>query len=138
MNRISLITQEGTLISYFPGSVVKRSGEKRLIWTHVLLPSPLSISYQVKLVYAWSEGINFYVTEPKLELPQGETYLKHVYSTTKQRLCLYFPYGNEWNTSKLYVKTIIPWASEWLYHYEIWLATGTWHGGGIHFSGEEK
>ena len=29
-------------------------------------------------------------------------------------------------------ETIIPWASEWLLHYEIWLATGEWQGGGIH------
>ena len=28
--------------------------------------------------------------------------------------------------------TIVPWACEWLLHYEIWLATGEWHGGGEH------
>jgi len=26
--------------------------------------------------------------------------------------------------------TILPWASEWLFHYEIWRATGEWTGGG--------
>jgi len=26
--------------------------------------------------------------------------------------------------------TIIAWASEWLFFYELWLATGEWHGGG--------
>ncbi|MDY0295864.1 MAG: hypothetical protein RB296_00975 [Acidobacteriota bacterium] len=29
-------------------------------------------------------------------------------------------------------KTIVPWASEWLIFYELWLATGEWLGGGIH------
>ena len=29
-------------------------------------------------------------------------------------------------------KTILPWTSEWLVHYQLWLATGEWHGGGIH------
>lgn len=24
------------------------------------------------------------------------------------------------------------WASEWLFFYEVWLATGTWLGGGLH------
>jgi len=24
------------------------------------------------------------------------------------------------------------WISEWLLHYEIWLITGEWHGGGVH------
>lgn len=133
MSRISLVKQEGALKSYFPESNVKRSGERKLIWTHYLTPSPLSETYKVKLVYGWGEGINFYVVEPKLQLPVGETKLKHVYSTKKQRLCLYFPDGKEWNVGKLYVITIIPWASEWLYHHEIWVATGVWHGGGIHF-----
>jgi hypothetical protein len=27
---------------------------------------------------------------------------------------------------------IIPWISCWLYFYEVWLATGTWIGGGTH------
>lgn len=45
-------------------------------------------------------------------------------------LCLY--YGNDWEEHTPIAKTIIPWASEWLYHYEIWLFTGEWTGGGIH------
>lgn len=28
--------------------------------------------------------------------------------------------------------TIIPWTSEWLFNYEVWLATGEWRGGGMH------
>lgn len=28
--------------------------------------------------------------------------------------------------------TIVPWACDWLMHYEFWLATGTWAGGGVH------
>jgi hypothetical protein len=30
----------------------------------------------------------------------------------------------------LIATSIVPWASEWLLHYEIWRATGTWTGGG--------
>jgi hypothetical protein len=26
--------------------------------------------------------------------------------------------------------TIVPWTAEWLVHYEIWLVTGEWYGGG--------
>ena len=29
-------------------------------------------------------------------------------------------------------KTIIPWVYDWLYHYEIWVGTGEWTGGGVH------
>jgi hypothetical protein len=28
--------------------------------------------------------------------------------------------------------TVIPWISEWLYFYELWLVTGEWLGGGTH------
>lgn len=35
----------------------------------------------------------------------------------------------------LIANTIVPWTSEWLFYYEIWLATGQWHGGG-HSSAE--
>jgi hypothetical protein len=27
--------------------------------------------------------------------------------------------------------TIVPWTSEWLMYYEIWLATSDWYGGGV-------
>jgi hypothetical protein len=47
-------------------------------------------------------------------------------------LCLYFPDGKEWNVSMMLADTIVPWASEWLFHHEIWVATGEWCGGGYH------
>src|SRR5690606_39815126 len=56
--------------------------------------------------------------------------LPHVYSTPKQQLCLYYPKEKEWNTGMYYVHTLIPWACEWLCHYELWVSTGIWHGGG--------
>ena len=46
------------------------------------------------------------------------------------RICLYR--YSEFNSSKLLANTIIPWAIEWLYYYELWLATGEWLGGGEH------
>ena len=30
----------------------------------------------------------------------------------------------------LFVDTLVPWTSEWLYHYELWVATRTWYGDG--------
>ena len=38
----------------------------------------------------------------------------------------------EFSGEKFLSETIIPWAIEWLYYYEIWLVTGTWNGGGEH------
>ncbi len=44
------------------------------------------------------------------------------------QLCLNLP--AEFDYSLRICDTIIPWAQEWLYFYEIWLSTGRWCGGG--------
>ena len=46
------------------------------------------------------------------------------------RICLYR--YSEFDSRKLISNTIIPWTIEWLYFYELWLATGEWLGGGEH------
>ena len=50
--------------------------------------------------------------------------------TKMVRICLYR--YSEFNVYKLLADTIIPWTVEWLYFYELWLATGEWLGGGEH------
>ena len=137
-SRVSLVVQAGVLRSVFPNSEVKRKGEDSLTWTHTLTPSPLSDNYQVKLHYRRNQGVNFYVIKPKLVLASGHSKLPHVYSTPEQQLCLYYPKTKEWDVSMLYTRTIIPWACEWLYHYELWVATGDWHGGGIAHENEAE
>jgi hypothetical protein len=133
MSRISLIHQAGTLKSYFPKSQVTRNMEAELTWVSDITPSPLSATYTLKLHYKYQKGAKVYVIDPMpLTLAKGKALLPHVYSTPEQRLCLYYPQDKEWNTGMYYVHTLIPWACEWLCHYELWVSTGTWHGGGIH------
>ncbi len=46
--------------------------------------------------------------DPKpLSLAKGKKKLPHVYSTSKQELCLYYPKDNDWNASMLYVNWLI-------------------------------
>lgn len=53
------------------------------------------------------------------------------------RICLYR--YSEFNGYKLLANTIVPWTVEWLYFYELQLATGEQLGGGEHSNvGEEK
>lgn len=138
-NRLSLVVQAGFLKYMFPGSKISRNREDSLIWTHTITPTPLSLNYTIKLHYKRFDGVKVYIIDPKpLPLAKGKTSLPHVYSTTEQRLCLYFPTTREWNVSMLYTKTIIPWACEWLMFYETWVATGTWLGGGIHHETEAE
>nr|HPI87014.1 hypothetical protein [Bacteroidales bacterium] len=94
--------------------------------------SPLSDSYNIKIVYDIDNHPDIYVIKRKLKLFSGATSLPHVYDTAKQHLCVYYRTAKEWNKSMPIVDSIVPWTSEWLYHYEFWLATGTWHGKGIH------
>ncbi len=129
IRELPLITQEKMLLKAFPDSYVKR-GEFRLWWLGKLKPTSLSSEYSIA-VKLENEKVETFVVEPeKLALFEKETSLPHVYSTSKQKLCLFFPDGKEWNKGKLLVDTIIPWASEWLYFYEIWVLTGEWLGGG--------
>ena len=138
-NRISLIVQEAILKKIFSECNIKRYREESLVWVCDIIPSPLSETYTLKLTYKRKEGVKVYVINPKpLALAKGKTKLPHVYSTAEQRLCLYYPNRIEWNESMLYSTTIIPWASEWLVHYECWVGTGKWNGGGIGHENETE
>jgi len=131
---ISLVLQARRLHFYFPDS--KHHIENNtLIWKGCLQPTELSLKYLIKVVYKREKHPNVFVLAPKpLVLAHGKTKLEHVYDTKKQHLCIYYKKAKEWDKTKFIADTVIPWASEWLLHYEIWVATGTWHGGGIHLS----
>lgn len=129
---IPLIVQAKKLQLYFPDSKYSIK-QNILIWKGYLQPTYLSPKYLIKIVYQRAKHPNVYVLEPKpLILAEGKSKLEHVYDTGKQHLCIYYKKAKEWNEAKFIAETIIPWTSEWLLHYEIWVATGVWHGGGIH------
>lgn len=131
IKKISLIVQEKTLLKAFPESKTKRSRFK-LSWKGNLKPTALSREYTVEVILNDNNTVEIFVKEPKkLRLYKDEKQLPHTYSTTKQKLCLFYPNNKEWSKRTLLVDTIIPWASEWLFFYEIWLFTGEWLGGGI-------
>jgi hypothetical protein len=54
-----------------------------------------------------------------------------VFSGPGDPLCLFYAAAREWNSSMLIARTIVPWTCEWLFHFEAWLFTGEWDGGGI-------
>jgi hypothetical protein len=66
------------------------------------------------------------VIEPHLELHSNATSLPHVYPGDE--LCLFYP--GQWRPDTLLSTSIVPWTAEWLMHYELWLVTGHWTGGG--------
>ncbi|MXO31617.1 hypothetical protein GFV01_00840 [Apibacter sp. B2912] len=131
---ISISKQAYKLKKYFPYSNCNIINKGTiLIWNGNIKPSELSLEYSIKINYKRNQHPNVYIISPfPLKLPKDEKKLKHVYSHEKQHLCLYYRNINEWNSTMYIADTVIPWTSEWLLHYEYWLATdGIWNGGGI-------
>lgn len=91
-----------------------------------LQPTPVSRRYTVRITHRPPLDPVVEVIAPVLRLHPGAQGLPHVY--TDGRLCLYEP--GEWKADMPVASSILPWASEWLFHYEIWLVTGAWTGGG--------
>jgi hypothetical protein len=129
---ISLVVQEYKLKKYFPDSKSFIRNDE-LVWKGYLQPSELSQKYLIKIVYRRERHPDVYVLEPKpLTLAEEKTSLEHVYDTKKQHICIYYKRAKEWDETKFIADIIVPWVSEWLLHYEYWVTTGSWHGGGIH------
>lgn len=125
---LSLSVQVGKLRKHFPqAKVALKLGQ--LTWRADLTPTALSRTYSVKLQLGKDRVPRVWLLSPKLETRSGKR-APHLYPD--DRLCVYLPSAREWTTAMPLVDTIVPWVSEWLAHYEVWLATEVWTGGGVH------
>lgn len=138
--QLSISVQAMNIKNMFPEGIIENIRDYMLSWICTISPSPLGEKYKIKLIYNIGYAPKVFVIRPKpLKLANGNNKLPHCYDDAKQHLCLYYPRGgSEWNKTMLLTKTIIPWAIEWLFHYEIWLGTGEWTGGGIHSTNYEE
>jgi len=101
-----------------------------VVWTGELQPTPLSKNYTVEITYSLDmPQPQVLVLSPELT-KRGDQEIPHVYPGNK--LCIFRPKKKEWTREMLIAETIVPWASLWLYYYEMWHATGEWLGGGDH------
>ncbi len=125
---IPMVTQMVRLTKAYPSS---QAALKRdvLCWVVDLTPTPLSRTYRVKLEMHKDGKPEVRLVQPTLQTRDGER-CPHLYPDGV--LCLYLPGAFEWTKEMQLVETIVPWISEWLAHYEVWLATGEWTGGGEH------
>jgi hypothetical protein len=97
-----------------------------LFWTGSIQPNPLCATYRVGISWDGHRRRPLVrVLAPRLMMPDGK-YLPHVFPGDE--LCLHYP--SEWSAKMPIADTIVPWTSEWLFFYELWLATDEWHGGG--------
>lgn len=117
------------IIDFPKAKIVKNSWNSFRVVLEVQ-PTSVSKKYQLLIYYEKNRWIEVFVIDIKLEVAANRSKLPHVYNSEKQQLCLYSPRKKEWNGFNCIVDTIIPWASEWLYFYELWLPEGKWYGGG--------
>ena len=98
-------------------------GPDRLSWTGRLQPCELSRVYTVQITYTRGRYPAIRILDPQLKRDR-DGFLPHTYDD--RSLCLHD--AGQWADHMLIVDTIVPWAAEWLLHYEIWVATGEWLG----------
>jgi hypothetical protein len=125
--RLSLVQQAYLIREATPSASCRFRGD-RLVCTVALQPTELSSVYSIQVRYEYGFRPATRVRDPVLHSRLGEPGLPHVY--TGDELCLNLP--GEWDSSMSIGHTIIPWTSEWLLYYEIWLSSGEWTGGGRH------
>jgi hypothetical protein len=111
------------LLNSMPGSkgTVKRG---QLTWRGRIQPTPASAVYTVEIRHVVGRRPDISVIDPELEGRPGEG-LPHVFPGNL--LCVYR--GDQWTADKS-LAIVVPWISEWLLFYELWLPTGKWLGGG--------
>lgn len=127
-----LIDQKIALMKSYPGTTC-RILRGALTWEGMVRPTALSRAYQLTVTYKVGYRPQVSVSGdglPGLERPD----FPHKFAIDRKnntvKICLHL--RHEFSESMLISDCIIPWAVEWLYFYEIWLATGEWCGGGKH------
>ena len=108
--------------------LVRRRRQVEAVWRGCIQPAPLSDVYTVSLCFrpGWCPEVR--VLTPELKPREGADGLPHIYPDGS--LCLNI--NGEWHSGMFVAETALPWASSWLYFYEMWHATGLWRGGGTH------
>ena len=102
--------------------------------------TPIMRRYRIRVTYfTFVDGYTWVqVVDPVIGLDPRKTgkFPPHIYFNRADlqypRLCLYDPKERIWLPEEYIAETIIPWASNWLFFFEGWLATGKWEGGGRH------
>lgn len=95
------------------------------------------MTYKVGVQWDWRDTKSIphvFILEPKLRPRAGMAFydIPHLLFNAEvpedSALCLFDPEGREWNATMLIADTTVPWASEWLHHYECWHFDGIWRG----------
>lgn len=123
--------QKFGLESLYPGGSCSLI-QAKLHWRQTVRPTPFSRAYDIQVEYQPGDCPSTRVLSPNIRSLAGDRKIPHIYPLPGDPLCLFYTKAREWKPSMLLAKTIIPWACEWLLHFESWLLTDKWEGGGVH------
>lgn len=123
VRRLTTAQQALGLRSVFPEAKL-RLGQRDLTWIGELSPSELSEPYTTKIDYQLGQYPTVRILEPPIT--DAGKFVPHTYNNGT--LCVHD--NRQWQPSMLIVDTFLPWTVEWLWHWEIFQATGEWFGDG--------
>lgn len=136
--RYSLLDQRVSLLLLYKDSKCAID-KNELVWVGKIKPTPVSKEYTVLITYELYKRPDIWVIGDELE-KLDETGFPHIFDIDGEKkwvkICVHMP--REFDSYRVLAKTIIPWVVEWLYFYEIWIATGEWLGGGHDPDEDEK
>ena len=94
-----------------------------------LQPTPQSIIYKVRIWFKPGKWPRAALVEPKEIAKVDGKKPHHLYNRDddgKERLCVFYPKGHEWNDNLFLADYYVPWVITWLSAYEVWQITGIW------------
>jgi hypothetical protein len=140
LNTKTYLSKSGisNLKSEFEKFIIVERGKKKTInkfWCEFdLTPTDMSREYKILITHIEGYTPYVYILSPnvsKLSENINEK-IPHLYDYKRHRLCLFFPYTNEFSFEQNFAGQLLPWTILWLFYFETWLATGEWKGGGYH------
>jgi len=117
-NPLTIGVQVFWMRQMFPGF---RFSRRTSSWVGTLKPSDDSPEYLIRVFYKLSDIPRVNVIRPFIHEDAPHRF-------EDGSLCLYYFDDGSWKRDKSIARTILPWTAEWLWFYEIWLATGEWLG----------
>lgn len=128
---LSLVVQRLHLQRRYAGyGEIRRS---QLRWEQVIRPHSLAHAYRCRLEHTLGDYPRVFCLEPTLSEIAGARKLPHVRSRTEPiELCLFMYQRESWNDTMKLADVVVPLTAYWLAHFEEWLFSGYWRGGGTH------
>jgi hypothetical protein len=123
------IGQQSFILKNAIASAKVATGPRWLDFRTSVRPTPFSRTYDLQIHYDLGRHPVSTILSPNL----GDLTAKkipHLWKANPFELCLYFAPNREWLPSMHLARTIFPWCLEWMFHFECWLGTDEWDGGG--------